>query len=146
MINMIAAVGQRGELGFQGRIPWRDDDGMAAITDADLGWFAKQTAGGVLVVGGRTWSEMLTMGFRPGDRDVKRWDGRMPVRPFLDEVKRMHRDQEIWICGGGYTYESFMPYVQRFHISLIPWTGQADTYLPPILPVWFDAFQRRVRS
>lgn len=135
MINLIAAVGQRGEIGFQGRIPWRNE---TEITDADLGWFAKQTAGGVLVVGGRTYAEMLTMGFRPGDREVKRWDGHIPARAFLTSIQIGHPDQEIWICGGGYTYSTFLPYVQRVHISLIPWTGQADTYLPPILPVWFD--------
>ena len=145
MINMIAAVGQRGELGFQGRIPWQDDPALAEITKSDLGWFAKQTAGGVLVVGGRTYAEMMTMGFRPGDREVKRWDG-SPVRPFLAEIERTHPGQEIWICGGGHTYATFTPYVQRFHISTIPWTGQADVYLTPILPVWFDAMQRRVRA
>lgn len=145
MINMIAAVGQRGELGFQGNIPWRNEI-PADLLKSDLGWFAKQTAGGVLVVGGRTYEEMLTMGFNPGDREVKRWDGRTPARPFLTTLQLGHPGQEIWICGGGHTYATFMPYVQRFHISLIPWTGQADVYLTPILPVWFDAMQRRVRS
>ena len=138
MINLIAAMGRRGEIGFQGRIPWRDTE----LIHADLGWFAKQTAGGVLIVGGRTYAEMLTMGFRPGDRDVKRWGG-SPVQPFLADVTHDHPDQEIWICGGGYTYATFMPYVQRFHIALIPWTGQADTFLPPILPAWFDMRARQ---
>lgn len=141
MINLIAAMGTRGEIGFKGRIPWRDDDRIAEITDADLGWFAKQTNGGVLIVGGRTYAEMLTMGFRPGDRDVVCWDGHYPVRPLLDEIARDHPGQEVWVCGG-YTYATFLPYIQRFHVSLIPWTGQADTYLPPLIPVWHDGLRR----
>ena len=51
MINLIAAVGQHGEIGYQGRIPWLNDPTIANVTKDDLGWFARQTAGGVLVVG-----------------------------------------------------------------------------------------------
>lgn len=134
MINLIAAIGLRGEIGHRGRIPWLDDPKLANVTKEDLGWFAKQTAGGVLVVGKRTYMEMLTMGFQPGSRDVRVWDGGYPPRVFLNDVENEFPYRDIWIAGGAHTYEKFMPFVQRLYISRIPWTGPADTLFPPIVP------------
>ena len=136
MINLIAAVGEHGEIGYQGRIPWLNDPAIVNVTKADLGWFAKQTDGGVLVVGSATYREMLTMGFKPGTRDVWRWNGSYPARVFLDEIERQFPERDVWIAGGARTYAAFMPFVQRFYISRIPWTGQADRFMPPILSTW----------
>jgi dihydromethanopterin reductase len=136
MINLIAAVGTYGEIGYKGRIPWRDDTSIANITDADLGWFAKQTSGDLLIVGSRTYEEMLMMGFRPGDREVVRWNGQEPARIFLDAVERANPGRDVWVCGGAWTYKAFMPFVQRVYISRIPWTGPADRYMPPIIGNW----------
>ena len=66
-INAILAMGQAGQMGYQGRLPWLADD-YAEMLKADLAWFAKLTAGGVLVVGRRTYDEMIAMGFKNKDR------------------------------------------------------------------------------
>lgn len=135
MINLIAAVGENGEIGFEGRIPWLNDPRIANVTKADLAWFAKQTENGFLIVGGRTYREMLDMGFRPGTREVAVYDGETDPRTLIEGIET-HYSREIWICGGAYTYRKFMPYVQRFYVSRIPWTGKADAFLPPLLPNW----------
>lgn len=132
MINLIAAVGMNGEIGHEGKIPWLTDPNIANVVKDDLGWFAKQTAGGVLVVGSATYREMLTMGFVPGTRDVWRWNGTEPARPFLEELERRNPYRDIWICGGARTFEQFMPYVQRAYVSRIPWTGPADRFFPAL--------------
>lgn len=49
---------------------------------------------------------------------------------LLDEIQRYFPSREIWIAGGERTYRSFMPYVERFYVSRIPWTGPADRYMP----------------
>lgn len=134
MINLIAAVGQYGEIGYKGRIPWLDDPSIANVTKADLAWFAKQTAGGVLIVGGRTFNEMLGMGFNPRTRDVCVWNGMSRPGEVVESLEARYPHRELWICGGAHTYREFMPFVQRFHISRLPWTGKADAFLPPILP------------
>ena len=140
MINLIAAVGQQGEIGLKGTIPWFSDETLdnrvLATAISDLGWFARQTEGGVLVVGGRTYDEMLTMGFKPGTRDIHRWEGGHPVLALLSELKQKYPGRDIWICGGCYTYATFMPHVERFYISKIPWSGPADKFMPPLLPNW----------
>lgn len=136
MINLIAAVGQHGEIGYQGRIPWLNDPNIANVTKADLGWFARQTEGGVLIVGAATYREMLTMGFKPQQRDVWQWDGGYPPKVMIDEVEAQFPERDIWIAGGAHTYRAFLPFVQRFYISRIPWTGRADRFMPPLLPNW----------
>lgn len=130
MINLIAAVGENGEIGYRGRIPWLDDPDITYT--ADMAWFAKQTGTGALIVGGRTYREMSRMGYRPGYRYVYVWNGMSRPGHFLGSVEREH--PEIWICGGEHTYKAFMPFVERFYISRVPWTGRADAFLPPILP------------
>lgn len=155
MINLIAAVGMKGEIGFEGRIPWLNDPNIANVVKDDLGWFARQTEGGVLVVGSATYREMLTMGFNPDTRVVWRWNGSEPARTFLEELERQMPNRDIWICGGALTFEVMMPFVQRVYLSRIPWTGPADRFMPPVFGGWGsgprnlrsdDPFQRRVES
>lgn len=136
MINLIAAVGLNGELGYKGKIPWLDDPNIVNVVKADLGWFARQTEGGILVVGAATYREMLTMGFQPGTRDVWAWNGSEPARFFLEQIEAQFPDRDVWICGGARTYRAFMPFVQRYYISRIPWTGPADRFMPPIQGNW----------
>lgn len=136
MINLIAAVGINGEIGYRGKIPWLDDPNIVNQVKADLGWFAKQTEGGILVVGAATYREMMTLGFQPGSRDVWSWNGVEPPRVFIAQIEDQFPDRDIWICGGAHTYKAFMPYVQRHYISRIPWEGRADRHFPPILPNW----------
>ena len=129
MINLIVAVGRKGEIGFQGQIPWLGDPSIANTAREDLSWFSKQTQGGVLVVGRATYREMVRLGFRSGDRRVHCWDGVTNPEAVLIGLESAY-DREIWICGGERTYRAFMPYVQRFYISRIPWTGHADRFFP----------------
>lgn len=136
MINLIAAVGLNGEIGHKGKIPWLDDPRIEAVVRDDLGWFARQTEGGVLVVGSATYREMLEMGFQPGTRDVWRWNGTEPARFFLEQLQQELPGRDVWICGGAHTYRAFMPFVQRYYISRIPWTGEADRFMPPIQGNW----------
>jgi dihydrofolate reductase len=136
MINLIAAVGLHGEIGFEGRIPWLSDPNIANVTKADLAWFAKQTEDDVLVVGGRTYSEMLNMGFDARTRAVWCWHRTETPVEVIDTIDQRFPDKAIWICGGAKTYAAFMPYVQRAYISVIPWSGPADTFMPPILKNW----------
>lgn len=136
MINLIAAVGERGEIGFKNRIPWLDDPNIVNVTKADLAWFAKQTADDTLVVGSRTYREMLRMGFQPKTRTVWCWHRTEAPGEVIFTLMDKLPGKDIWICGGAQTYRAFMPYVQRFYVSRIPWTGEADTFMPPLLPNW----------
>jgi dihydromethanopterin reductase len=134
MINLIVAAGEQGEIGLLGRIPWLNDPKVSAAVKQDMRWFFDLTANGILVVGSATWREMRALGFAKAQRIVAEWDGEQNPETFLRELEEQHLDRDIWICGGERTYRAFLPFVERFYVSRIPWTGPADRFMPPLFP------------
>jgi dihydrofolate reductase len=130
MINLIAATGLSGQLGLRNRLPWEDDLSLRGLVIDDLKWFRKVTDAGVLLVGGRTFKSMQANGFMPETREVIIWTGEQKeAGEFLKWVVETRHKREIWVCGGAHTYRCFLPWVQRFHISRIPYNGPADTWM-----------------
>ena len=128
LVNGIVAIGSQGQIGLNGGIPWITDDYEGVVKD-DLAWFAKLTAGGVLIVGYKTFEEMKALGFKNKDRAIEIWTGRdQGPGGFLGTVRRRNGDRPIWICGGGKTFDAFAFFINRWHISTIPYPGPADVY------------------
>lgn len=124
-VHLIAAVGQRGQLGLGGRLPWRDPE--------DLRWFQQMTTGGIVVMGGRTYDavapRLQTHGrflFRFG-HGVKPAAALRSLSNFCDDVDRV-----IWIAGGAQTYRAFLPFVRRSFLTHIDYDGEADVFMPPL--------------
>jgi dihydrofolate reductase len=115
-INLIAAVGKRGQLGLDGKLPWHEPE--------DLQWFKKMTMGGAVVVGYRTAQTLPKL---PG-RHVIVMERDMTPEQVIAEVS----GYELWIAGGAKTYEQWMPFIQRFYIASIEYDGPADTWMPPL--------------
>lgn len=42
--------------------------------------------------------------------------------------------EDLWICGGRKTYLQWLPYIERFYISRIDYSGQADVFMPELCP------------
>jgi dihydrofolate reductase len=129
-INLIAAIGRSGQLGFRGHMPWHNT--------ADLAFFRKATLGGLLIVGKRTFDllpplperEVACYHTRPLDRI-------QPAGPdkLLLMCKVAFPDRQIWIAGGARTYRDFAPFVDGAIVfSFINYDGPADTFFP------FDAY------
>ena len=118
-INLIAAVGKRGQLGLNNTMPWKSPE--------DLKWFRKMTLGGILIMGARTVSHLPTPLL-----------GRETIVPTRFEtpaeiLDKLHGEQrEIWVAGGAKTYAQWLPYVTRFFISRIDYDGPADTWMPDL--------------
>ena len=136
-VHLIAATGLSGQIGLNGEIPWHNDPAFDAITRKDVAQFTRMTAGGVLVMGSIT-AKMLPANFREGDRAVLAWSRASfsSPRELLAYAQAVHRGRDVWICGGQKVYELFMPFVDWFHVSVLPYDGPADRFLPPILPSW----------
>lgn len=133
-VNLIAAVGRRGQLGLGGKIPWRDMD--------DLRWFRETTQGGVIIIGKRTFDNIpptIFLGRRLWIVTRENCNCHDPeevialAAGMLDEAidKTPGRDA-IWISGGEFVYRLWMPYVRRAFITLVDYDGEADTYMPPL--------------
>lgn len=118
MINLIAAVGNRGQLGLEGNLPWYNPE--------DLAWFKALTMGQTLVVGHRTAQTLPPL---PG-RTLLVMERDMDPAAMKKQAEREGKD--LWIIGGAATYERWMPHVDRFFIARIDYDGPADTWLPPL--------------
>ena len=115
MVNLIAAVGKQGQLGLEGSLPW-------GLHTEDLRWFKKLTMGHVLVVGYNTYRNLPPL---PGRTVHCMRRGEKP-----EEVIEKYKDSEIWVAGGAKTYKQWMPYIERFYISVITYNGPADVFFP----------------
>jgi dihydromethanopterin reductase len=136
-VHLIAAVGLSGQIGYRGQVPWHGKTDFEEITRRDLAQFAKLTANGVLIMGHVT-ALSLPERFDAGGREIVIARHRDFERPgdLLTELEKAHSGREVWVCGGQKVYESFLPFIDWHHISIIPYDGPADRYMPPIIPVW----------
>lgn len=138
-VHLIAAVGVHGQIGLNGKVPWMSDPAFAEHTQRDLAEFARLTQDAVLLVGSVTWADMQAQGVHGSEeRPIFVWSRRCNCSPpaYLQRILDMCPGKDIWVCGGESTYELFMPYVDWHHVSVLPYDGPADRFLPPILPAW----------
>ena len=132
-VHLIAAVGLSGQIGLDGEVPWHGRPEFEEHTARDLAEFARLTAGGVLIMGSVTAAKLPST-FKPRDRQIMIWHRHHDPEDVIRHYRKQERD--VWVCGGQQVYETLTPYVDWHHISVIPYDGPADRYLPPILPNW----------
>lgn len=113
-VKAIAAVGNFGQIGNRGRLPWHEP--------ADLATFKAITMGGICVVGKHTAETLPPL----AGRTVVVW--RRDDNPIEFAEANQHRP--IWICGGAHIYRAWMPYISTSIISHIDYDGRADTFMP----------------
>lgn len=121
MIHLIAAVGDKGQIGLDGVLPWHDPQ--------DLKWFKEMTMGQTLLVGHNTAQTLPKL---PG-RLVVTLPRDYDPREIIRSIKKGD-DRDLWIIGGAKTYAKWMPYVDRFHINRVSYTGPADAWFPHLFP------------
>lgn len=138
-VHLIAAVGLSGQIGLDGKVPWHGDPTYAEHTARDLAEFARLTEGGVLLMGSIT-ARTIPLGFKPRGRELVVWNRHMmgagTAELFLRDIRRTRPQRNIWVCGGEKIYQMFLPFVDWHHISVIPYDGAADRFMPPIIPGW----------
>lgn len=124
MIEAIACIGDRGQLGLEGKIPWTPD-----AAPGDLEWFKTMTmASDVCVVGHNTAVKMPVLAGRAVVVDLPRADPIVFLRTLgFDPAK--HR---IMIIGGEKTYARWMSYISRWHIGRADYDGPADSWMPQL--------------
>lgn len=115
MIKAIVAIGNQGQVGLNGQLPWHDKD--------DLKWFREQTMGKVCVVGHRTYFSLPTL---HGRRVVVDSIDRHPENIALN----INFGARYIIIGGPKTYARWNHLVDEWLVSRIDYSGPADA--------WFD--------
>lgn len=120
-INLIAAVGIRGQLGLRKQIPW-------GIDRADMAWFRENTRNGLVVVGHNTFSSVAHVDGTLGRKLLR--DDSLLTPKDVHRIAEQCGSEAVWIAGGAKTYKRWMPHVDRFFVSRVPYDGPADTWMP----------------
>lgn len=121
-VNLIAAVGKRGQMGLNGEMPW------GLTQKDDLKWFLRTTKGHVLIAGSRTARTLPSpLGF---ERDLYVWHRGTDPAHMIETIRREIPGKDIFIVGGARTYKAFLPLVERLLIGRVDYDGPADTWFP----------------
>lgn len=114
----IAAIGVRGQLGLNGRLPWHDK--------TDLEWFRWMTCGHEVVVGRNT---ELTLPPLIGRTILKAEQFATPedLRAYVRSAP-----QNVYLIGGAKTFDRFACVVDRWHVNKINYDGPADAWFNPM--------------
>ncbi|MBR2998368.1 dihydrofolate reductase [Candidatus Saccharibacteria bacterium] len=127
MFSIIAAIGQKNELGKNGGLVWHIKD--------DMKHFKNTTMGHKIVMGRNTWLSLP--GKLPGRENIviseSTIDGPDLIINDLEQFAKKHQDtdEEIFIIGGGMIYRQFLPYAKNLYLTEIHATDEnADTFFP----------------
>lgn len=112
MIEAIIAIGDNGEVGCLGQLPWPHNS-------EDLKWFKEMTMGKVCIVGKNTADTLPNL------------PGRTLIVPDRDETPQdlIALYPNLIVIGGPKTYKQWEPYIDRYYIARIRGDFTADTHL-----------------
>jgi dihydrofolate reductase len=129
MLTLIVARGAGGAIGRAGTIPWHAPE--------DLALFARETAGGVLIMGRKTW---VSLPAKPLPRRVNivvtsaKMSGDGAVFMTFDAAVAHARAQpnvRLYGIGGAGIYAALLPLADRLLITEMDLTVQgADAFFP----------------
>lgn len=122
-VRAMCAIGQRGQLGFGGAMPWEGE--TAPVYGADVERFWAATRGNVLLVGPKTLSAIPPDAHR--DRTVvgiRSW-----MRPT--EVLAAHADRIVYVGGGAAVWRAYARFIRHWDITRLPYDGPADLWFDP---------------
>ena len=126
-INVVAAIGYNGALGYKRKLPWHDPQ--------DLKHFRFTTANSLVVVGSKTWDtvkhlqgthgrEFICATSRYVEDSVLWTNDQLWLRSYAGE-------RPIWIAGGAETYRVLAPWVDgKILLTRINYDGPYDTVFP----------------
>ena len=129
-VRSMCAIGQRGQLGLNGQLPWEGNKGPEYIADVERFW--KATHGHVLLAGPKTYSSIPE--FAHVDRTI------VELRSHMDPSETLARfeDRVVFIGGGPPVWDVYAPLIRHWDVTRLPYDGEADRWFNP---AWLVAAQ-----
>ena len=134
MLSLIVARARNGAIGRNGTIPWHAPE--------DLAFFQRETLGGALIMGRRTWDSLpkrplprrlniiVTSTPRPEEEGARF----VSLENALDTA-RAAGHLRLYAIGGAAIYSAFLPLADRLLITEVDLdVPDADTFFPDIAP------------
>lgn len=122
-IRVICAIGQSGQLGLDGGMPWEGNSDRAYIEDVER--FFEITCGHVLICGPKTVASFPD--FAHEHRTI------VTIRSSDDpkEVLSRFGERVVYVGGGPAVWDAYAKYVRHWDINRLPYDGEADTWFDP---------------
>lgn len=122
-VRSMCAIGQSGQLGLHGALPWEGHREQPFIDD--VARFFEVTRGHVLLAGPKTIEAVPPFAFQDRTIAVIR-SGMKPA-----EVLGAYPGRIIYIGGGPPVWDVYAPYIQHWDITRLPYDGPADRWFKP---------------
>ncbi|MFN0218783.1 MAG: dihydrofolate reductase [Hyphomicrobium sp.] len=123
VVRCICAIGQSGQLGLNGQLPWEGDKGREFVED--VARFFEVTKGHVLIAGPKTVGSVPKWAFADRTIDVIR----SSERP--DDVLARYAGRVVFIGGGPPVWDIYAPLIQHWDVTKLPYDGPADRWFKP---------------
>jgi dihydromethanopterin reductase len=123
ILRVICAVGQSGQMGLKGHLPWEGD--RSPEYKADVARFFEITRGQVLAAGPKTITSVPELA--RSDRDL--FVLRSSMGP--EELFKRFAGRIVFIGGGPSVWDVYAPFVSHWDITRLPYDGPADRWFNP---------------
>ncbi len=123
-VRAMCAIGQRGQLGLDGVLPWEGNAGPEYVRDVER--FFALTKGHVLMAGPKTIASVP---------DIARADLTLVVVRSTDKPEDMiarFPGRTIYIGGGPPVWDAYAHLIQVWDITRLPYDGPADRWFDPV--------------
>ncbi len=129
IISILAALDENSGIGYQNDIPWH--------LPSDLARFKKLTMGHHLILGRKTYQsigkplsgrEMIVLSRNPDFRPPGCL--RASSLPDAIDLARNRGEKEVFVVGGREIFSEALSSADRFYLTRVHTTAQADTYFP----------------
>ncbi|MBT3236322.1 MAG: dihydrofolate reductase [Bdellovibrionales bacterium] len=129
-ISIIVAVGQSGQIGLKGQLPWHLPE--------DLKNFRQITMGHHIVMGRKTFEsigrplpgrKMVVISRDPKYHHSALASSYCDLSLAIDEIKASG-ESELFVIGGGQIYQSALPLADRLYLTQTKYDGEADVCFP----------------
>lgn len=122
-VRAMCAIGQRGQLGLNGKLPWEGETSPEYV--ADIARFFEATLGHVLLAGPRTCAAIPPFAYQ--DRTI------VEIRSSMVPAEAIGRfpDRVIYVGGGPPVWAAYARFIQHWDITRLPYDGEADRWFDP---------------
>ena len=135
MIYMIAARARNGVIGNKGKVPWN--------LPADVAFFRSHVTGKTVIMGKNVYLSFMEISDIAAHAIVITSDASVVEKPAqaadsLESALELSKKYgpDAWIIGGGYTYQTAMPYADGIYLTEIDADYQGDVSFPVLDSSW----------
>jgi dihydromethanopterin reductase len=123
VVRVMCAIGRRGQLGLNGKLPWEGWKGSEYRADVHRFW--DLTRGHVIVAGPRTTRSIPPFAYE--ERTIVEIRSSMPPADVLARFP----NRVVYVGGGPPIWTVYARFIQHWDITRLPYDGDADRWFDP---------------